>query len=277
MWKCSRNVGVWYTPGLSGSSRLTRRKVSDVQVLDRAVVLLETIRKRSGIGLTPLSKESSLALSTTKRLVDALCRHDLVYRSADGRYTIGPRFLRLITQSPDRRRLVDLARPVLEKTMRTLGEDIALAVLQGQEAAIVLRVLGPQALKIVAPVGSPVSLNCGYRRVLLAYQPPDFIRRYVRDTRFTKYTDATITVKSEIFAALERVRRDGYGVSRGEYVSDAGGVAAPVFSSEQTLAAVIFSYVPMLRFGPKQTAKHVAAITKAARSLSELLAAVAPQ
>jgi DNA-binding IclR family transcriptional regulator len=209
---------------------LTRRKISSIQVIDRAVELLESIRKRSGIALTPLSKESKLALSTTKRLLDALSRHDLVQRSADGRYTIGPRFLRLITQSPERRRLIEAARPVLEKTMRELGEDIGFAVLQGQHAAIVLRVLGPNALKVVPPVD--------FREI------------------------------------LERVRKDGYGILAGAYVPDAGGVAAPVFAGDGTIAAVIFSYVPIGRFGPKQTAKHIATITKAARLVANSLGSV---
>ena len=158
--------------------------------------------------------------------------------------------------------------------MREIAEDIGLAVLQGQHAAIVLRVLGPNPLKVVPPVGAPVTLNCGYRRVLLAYQPPEWIERYLRDTRFTEYTEATIASKNAIRAALERVRKDGYGISRGEYVSDAGGVAAPVFSPEGTIEAVIFSYVPLVRFGPKQTAKQVSSIAKAARSLSRLLSGV---
>ena len=249
-----------------------RSRSSAVQVIDRAVRILDAISEEPYIALTSLSRKTNLTLTTTKRIIDSLRDHDFIQKSPDGRrYALGPRFQTLVTQNPDQRRLVQIARPILEKAARELCEDVAVAMLRGKHAVIIDRVLGPRALKIVPPLGAPVTLNCGYRRVLLAFQPSRWIDEYIQRTPFIKYTRSTITSRRELLAALEQIRTTGFSVSRGEYVQEAGGVAAPVFGPDKHLSAVLFSYVPILRFDQAHVTRHVACVTAAAKELSDIL------
>lgn len=249
-----------------------RKKTSGIQVIDRAMHVLEVVGDHPSISLTPLSAELKLALTTTKRIVDSLRAHNLIQQDPRGRgYSLGVRFQILAAQVPSQRQLVRTARPILTRLMHLLGEDVGLAVLQGTHALTIDRVLGPHPLKIIAPFSATVTLNCGYRRVLLAYQTEHWINEYLSTTQFIKYTEATVVRRDDICLLLAKLRAQGFVVSRGEHVPDAGGVAAPVFHIDGQLAATMFSYVPLARFSQAQASVHIDFVSAAAAELTTLL------
>ena len=217
-----------------------------VQVIDRAVRLLDLIGEQEGIALTPLSTGSNLALSTTKRILNSLTANGLVEQSGQ-RYRLGPRLQYLASQAPSRRSLIELARPVLDGLARRAGEDVGLGVLRGGQPLIIDHALGPQPLKIVEPKNDRVPLNCGWRRVLLAFQPQEWIDEYLRTMKFRLYTKTTITSKAAIRQSLEAIRRNRIAVSYEEYVKDAVGIAAPVFDVDDVFVATIFLIAPLSR------------------------------
>ena len=235
------------------------RKGKAIQVIDRAVSLLEAIGPQNSVPLTKLSAEAGLALSTTKRILDSLAMHGFVEQDSErGAYRLGSRLHFLAGQPPSQRRFVEIARPSLIDLMRRSSEDVGLAVLQGRHAIIIDRETGPEAMKIIETANDPVPLNCGYRRVLLAYQPEPWIEQYLESTHFPRYTRYTITDKNRIRRLLDEIRKTGICVSGGEYFKDARGVAAPVFDAGSELAGhpVCGDAVGTLLEASRQTALH---------------------
>ena len=214
-----------------------------------------------------------LPLSTTQRIVTSLAAHGFVEQTnPGGRYILGGRLELLASHVDSTRNLTNLARPIMEKLMADTQEDVFLAVLRDQYAVIVERLVGPQALKIVEPPGEvAVTLNCGFRRVLLAYQPQRWIDEYIGNTTFVRYADATITDKTELRRNLQKVREQGYAVSRSESVQEAAGIAAPVFGTKGEIVATLFIVGPAVHFTKQFVSKRIPKVTSAAKRLTNLL------
>src|SRR5205085_1958036 len=156
-------------------------RYGNIQVIDRAVRILDVVSQSGGATLSSIGAKASLPLSTVSRILESLAAHALVERDEDGRmYRLGRRLLTLSSgvrqQSAD---LIRLGRPLLEQLAVRSGEDVGLSRLQGAHAVIVDRVDGPSHLKIIDVLAKPEPLYCGaFRKVLLAHQSPEWIDKY---------------------------------------------------------------------------------------------------
>ncbi len=243
-----------------------------IQVLDRAVRILDALRENGGSRLTSLSAKARLPLSTTSRIVSSLVANGIVEHEHTTRcYRLGARLLFLGSQIISRP-LSEVARPVLERLAQQSGEDAGLSILQGTHALIVDRVEGPHPLKIVEAMRQPVPLYCGaFRKVLLAYQPPSWIEGYISSNELEKFTPRTIRRKAELRKELELIRTRGYALSYGEYLPDSGGVSAPVFGPREDVQAALFIWGPHSRLN-EQTAQRLAKlVVEAAADLTQIV------
>jgi DNA-binding IclR family transcriptional regulator len=245
-----------------------------IQVIDRAVRILDVVSENGGARLSAIRQETALPISTVARILETLAGHALVERGADQRtYGLGRRFLtlsaRIHHQAAD---LIKLGRPLLERLAAESGEDVALSRLQGTHAMIVDRVDGPNPLKIIDVLGQPEPLYCGaFRKVLLAYQSPEWIERYLGSVRFIRFTRNTITSKTALRAELARIREQGHARSVGERLPDAAGVAAPVFGVRGELEAAVFIVPPTSRFTRARVPVLVRLVMETARTLTALV------
>jgi IclR family acetate operon transcriptional repressor len=253
-------------------SSIASRRTS-IQVIDRAMHILAVIGDNGGATLTTIGERTRLPISTVSRIVDSLGAHGLVERDEGQRtWTLGPRLLALSTRVRPRRDLVKVARPVLERLAQESREDVALSVLQGTHAVIVDRVDGPNPLKIIDVLGQPEPLYCGaFRKVLLAYQPREWIDRHLEGIKLVQFTPSTITSKRALREELEGIRQRGYAVSSGERLPDAGGVAAPVFGLRDEIVAAVFIVAPATRITANQVPRLAPLVVSAAREVTGLL------
>jgi DNA-binding IclR family transcriptional regulator len=221
-----------------------------MKLVHRIVSVLEIIAEnKRPPNLSSLSTQSQLPISTVSRILDSLMLHGLVEQDKLHRtYSIGPRFFYLASHYNTNQQIITAARPALEWLSQESKEDTGLSMLYGAYAIIVDRVYGPQPLKIISSITEVVPLYCGaFRKVLLAYQEPDFIRRYLEETNFVRFTRDTINSKNALKKELQSIRRKGYAVSFGEYLPDAAGVAAPVFGMQDRIEFAIFIVGPRIR------------------------------
>lgn len=236
-------------------------------------MLLQTLSEKGSCSLKELSAASSLAVSTTSRLLDSLELHGFVEREAETkRYELGRTCFLLAAKSKPRTDLVSLTHPVLQWLVDKTGEDAGLAELHGTHAVIIDRVEGGHALKIIDVISKPEPLNCGaFRKVLLAYQSDAWIDSYIRSHVFERFTARTITTGAGIRREIAKIRKLGYALSYGERLKDAGGIAAPVFDSSGRIRAAIQIVVPVTRMSASTTKHNIGAVVRAARECTQEL------
>ena len=148
-----------------------RESVSGVNVLDKAVVILNAI-EHSPLSLADLSATTGLPRATAHRLAVALERHDLVARDGGGRFGLGPRLVSLARASAsDSRSLAELARPALTILRDTTGESSQLYVPQGDRRICLLSLESPHSLRTIVPVGAALPMSVGSAGKVLRGDP----------------------------------------------------------------------------------------------------------
>lgn len=252
--------------------------MKDVRVVERIKTLLETLSQMGSASLKELSAASSLAISTTSRLLDSLELHGFVERDAGTkRYGLGPSILLLAAKCKPRTDLVSLMHPILRWLVDETGEDAGLAELHDTYAVIIDRVEGGHALKIIDGISRPEPLNCGaFRKVLLAYQTDAWIDSYIRSHVFERFTPRTITTASGVRREIAKIRKLGYALSCGERLRDAGGIAAPVFDLSGKIRASIQIVFPLARMSPSTTKHNIGAVVRAGRECTQKLGGQMP-
>jgi DNA-binding IclR family transcriptional regulator len=84
--------------------------------------------------------------------------------------------------------------------------------------------------------------------MLLAFQDPGFIDTYLRAVPLDPLTPRTITDVGKLRQRLQTIRREGFGVSIGETVPGAAGIAAPIFNADGSVTAGLLIAAPIERF-----------------------------
>jgi DNA-binding IclR family transcriptional regulator len=253
---------------------------ASIQVIDRAVRLLEVIGNTESATLSALATAANLPLSTTSRILESLIGHGFVARETAGRsYGLGLRLAALGQRARQRQHVTATSRPVLEALAADTGEDVGLSVLVGTVAVVMDWVDGPQPLKIVQPetIGAPEDLHYGaFRKVLLAHQEAAWIESYIAGLTFRKYTSRTITSRPALRRELERIRDHGHAVSIEEKIRDAAAVAAPVFGSDGKIRAAVMISCPVSRFGQARIGSLSSSVMRAAGEITRRLDGIEP-
>lgn len=220
-----------------------------IQSLLRSMELLEVLKERNrSFSIAELSEAMDLPPSTIHRILQTFCERKYVMRDERSHtYRLGPALIPLGKAAAKGIRLQDAAYPVLTALSEATREDTYLIIPVGNKGLVIEKVDGPNHLKVVEEFGYEMYLHCGaIRKVLLAYQSPYFIDEYFKN--IIVHARAFPHVHPEdLRKELEAIRRDGYAISRGDYVPDAIGIGAPVFNSEGELAASIGIIAPTIR------------------------------
>ncbi len=224
-----------------------------VQVLDRAVLLVDTVAQSGPSALAELVEATGLTRPTTHRLAVALERHGLFARNADGRFVLGGRLAAWGKAASGR--IVDDARPVLAALVARTGESAQLYVREGDHRvclAVHDRLSG--GLRDTVALGAVMPLTRGSGgKVLLAW--------------------ATDAERFEVAAAaLATVRRRGWAESVGEREAGVASVSAPVRGIGGEVAAAVSVSGPIERLGQHPGRRLARAVVEAAERLAAVIA-----
>ena len=131
--------------------------------VDRTLKILELVaRHPEGCALSFVSKELSLPLSATHRLLAALCDAGYLKQSREqGDYVLTMKLVSLGLGFLSTAGVVDIAQPILERLAEESGELVRLGVLDGEELVFVAKAQGAtRGLKYDPDMGLSVKLSC---------------------------------------------------------------------------------------------------------------------
>jgi DNA-binding IclR family transcriptional regulator len=209
-----------------------------VQSVQRAAALLEAIAASPEPHTAPdLAERCGLNRSTAWRILATLEDEGLVDRDpATNRYSIGHAVSRLASAAADS--LPRLARPHLEELSRRTGETVSLAVPRRLQLVYVDQVQAPHVMA-ADWLGRAVPLHAtSTGKALLAWLPAEELDAALTQP-LARFTERTITEPAALRQELDRVRRRGYAVSRGELEADLWGTSAPVLDRRGRAIAVV--------------------------------------
>lgn len=213
------------------------RRPGGVQSLARAFAILEAIADAGGMTtLSDVADRVDLPLATAHRLVRSLVTLGYVRQEPNRQYSLGPRLLRLGTESG--RRVGVWAAPRLAEAVEELGESVNLAVLDHDEVVYVAQSQpSTHLMRMFTEVGRrtlPHTTAVG--KAILAGSSDDEVLALLRRTGMPRRTVHTITAPEAFLEVLARTRRSGYALDEEEQELGVRCVAVAVPDSPRPMA-----------------------------------------
>jgi DNA-binding IclR family transcriptional regulator len=191
-----------------------------------------------GLSLGQIAKELGLPRSTVQRIVDALDTENFVVAaSPTARVKLGPALVRIA--SSVRFRIVEVARPYMERLSGATGETVDLSVMDQDKLVFLDQVPGSHRLRAVSAMGVSFPLHCSANgKALLAALDEAQLSRVKRRLKLSAHTANTITSWKRLSAELDTVRKEGVAYDREEHSAGICAVAAVVRGPAGDLAAI---------------------------------------
>ncbi|OGO10627.1 MAG: hypothetical protein A2Z66_05080 [Chloroflexi bacterium RBG_13_66_10] len=227
---------------ISGSSDPAAPDRYHVRSVERALSILKLFLTGEGeLNLAEISARMQLPQSTAFRLLVTLRSSGLIEQSKNnGKYRLGTTSLALggaFLRSSDLRQS---AKDSLEALRDRCGETVHLAVLDKLEVIYLDKLAGLHPIGLMSSrVGDRSPAHCtGLGKALLAQLSDAEIRERYTNTPLRRYTPNTITHLGTLLKDLAEIRAQGYAIDDEEHEAGVACVAAPIFDSAGTAAAL---------------------------------------
>lgn len=222
-------------------------------------------------GVTDLARHLGLTKSNTHRLLQTLVASGYVRNlEQSGKYELTLKLWELGAAIVDRLDLRTVAIEYMERLCQVSSETVHLSVLEGSEVIYLAKVDSPHPVRAYSRVGGRAPAYCvATGKVLLAYAPATLIDQISLELK--PFTALTITTPNELRTDLEKVRRTGYAVNRGEWRDSVCGVAAPIWNAAGQVCAAIGLSGPVDRFKARSLKQLSPTVVSVAQQISSRL------
>ncbi|HSY05971.1 MAG TPA: IclR family transcriptional regulator C-terminal domain-containing protein [Steroidobacteraceae bacterium] len=262
-------------PAASAVPRLFTAGPEYVQSLHRGLSVIRCFdSEHAAMTLSEIATRAALARAVARRLL--LTLEHLGYARRLGRqFLLTPRILELGFSYLSSLDVALLAQPFMEQVAHAIDESCSLAVLDAHDIVYVQRVAVRKVMTITLGIGARLPAFCtSMGRMLLAGLADDELERWLRALRPQPRTAFTLTERSALRAALQRVRTQDYAYVEQELQEGLCSLAVPVRDARGQIIAALNTGMA-LRVGARAYAlkKALPALRAAARSIERSLPA----
>lgn len=233
----------------------------------KALRLLEALsRSAEPRGVTDIAAELGLTKANAHRLLRTLLAEGHVRQYPDATYGLTLKMWRLGARRVESFEVLDAARPVVRELARASGESVQLGVPEGTAVVCIDKADGTRLLRgtTILPARVPAHAMAS-GKALLAYD--DDMSSQLQFP-LKQYTASTICDEQWLRDELQQIRNSGISISRGEWLEDVWGIAAPVFGATGKPIAAICLWGAKARLSSSVSEEFVAQVKLAARKIS---------
>lgn len=238
-----------------------------VRAVERALDILKAFTP-SDHQLTAgeLLKRVDLSRPTLYRLLRTLEHSGFIVASGDPqRFQLGPSVAYLAHVWSSGLDIATLAQPMLRRLWEETGETVSLMVHQGDYRTCVAELPSAQPLSFKRGVGYREHVTAGASgRAILAFAPSP-------ESYLNKEGGRHIDDLQEYLRNLERIRQQGYAISREELIKGAVAVAVPFFFGDGKVMGSLAVFGPSVRVDKVRVGEFAALLKEEARKLSQAL------
>jgi IclR family KDG regulon transcriptional repressor len=224
------------------------------------------------LGITTLAGRLRLAKSTVHRLAATLTSAGFLEQNGEtGKYRLGVALFELGALVRRRMDVANEARPKLRELLEKTGETVQLGIVDHYSVLYVYEMESPRAIRMAAAVGGRAPLHCtAVGKVLLAYQPADYVRQVI-ERGLAAYTPQTLTRRDAVLAMLGEVRLREHAVDDEESEGGLRAIAAPVRNHAGAVIAALGVAAPVQRMSKKAMQACVPSVVETAGAISARL------
>jgi DNA-binding IclR family transcriptional regulator len=250
---------------------MNESELKEKGVLAHVCAILDCFsQERTDLGVREVARLTGLSTSTSGRLLQEMKERGILRQHAETKtYSMG---IRLLNWSGVYLATLDIravAMPVMTDLQQMSRETISLYVLDGADRVCVERLESPQNVRIVARLGLRLPLYAGSAgKVILAFLPVARQEQILNTVSLQPFTRHTITDPAALLAELEKIVKQGYAFSHGEWIEDASGVAAPIFGPDRMVTGALTISGPTQRFTREMIERYGREVVIAANEIS---------
>ena len=224
------------------------------------------------LGITTLATRLRLAKSTVHRLAATLTSAGFLEQNSEtGKYRLGVALFELGALVRRRMDVANEARPKLRELLEKTGETVQLGIVDHESVLYVYEMESRHAIRMAAAVGGRAPLHCtAVGKVLLAFQPPDYVKR-VLSNGLKSCTPKTMTRRDEVLAMLEEIASREYAIDDEESEPGLRAIAAPVRNHTGLVIAALGVAAPVQRMTKKVMQDCVPSVLATAQAVSARL------
>lgn len=240
------------------------------QSIQRAVAALKYFADHDGEHTAPaIAKALELSPGTVLRILKALASAGLLARNPlTEAYYLGSASV-VLGQAAQRAFGLDRALPILEQVNAETQESVNLAVREGDESVVMLRVQSTLPLRFEQSTGARFPLyTTASGKAILAFSPD--ASNYVESLseRLKQLTPRTLQTPVALSQQLTQVHRRGYSIDAEENVEGVRCVGAPVVDTAGRAHAAVVIQVPTVRMSRERERELGQLAIRAAREVS---------
>jgi len=238
--------------------------------------ILELLAHEGGpLGVTEIARRLGMPKSGIHRVLQLMRGAGWVKHTEHGQYDCSLKLWELGQRVADRMDLRKMAAALMRDLAQRTQETVHLSILDNGEVLYLEKLDSPQPVRAFTRVGGRAPAYCvATGRAMLAYADEATLAAATRDMEV--FTALTVKSRQALDKELERVRRKGYAVNRGEWRGGVRGLAAPVFDGRGWVVAAIGIAGPGERLSDAAIQAMAPVVVSAAESLSRELGFAAP-
>lgn len=235
-----------------------------ISVLDIVASACEPMR------FTDILEKSDQPRGTLHRQLTNLVEEGLLSINRDQSYSLGLRLLKFASRAWAGNQFRHVAEPHLKRLHGVTGETVHLGILHGTEVIYLDKIESEQAIRTYSQIGNASPVYCtGVGKAALASLPDAQLDDIIKRIRFHRYTENTITSRQELLAQIKQIRDCGNAYDHEEHEVGIRCVAAPVHSSDGTMAAGISVTGPSYRVSTDDLAEWSGLVRETAAAIMD--------
>jgi len=253
---------------MSGQESAYRERNSTA---DRALDILGMFTDETPvISGAAVSTRLGVAKSTAYRYLQSLVTNHFLEEAPGGGFRLGLRVLELARLARKSFGLTETAAPVMAGLAAKVHETVLLTRRVGDLVVCLDRAESEtHRVRISYERGSTLPVNAGASAlVLLAWSPLAEAEAALRAAPLREFTASTLTDVGELLTRLEKIRADGYAISRSELDHDVLGIAAPIRDDTGRVVAAVSVAAVASRVTPGLEREIIDAVLTAAEDIT---------
>lgn len=242
-----------------------------IELVEKTFNVLEALAEEpGGASLRSLASRAGLVKSSAFRILFTLKELGYVEQEAhNGDYRLTLKTLILGRRAAVRPTLANVAQPHLVTARDQTKESTALAEWRRGKAILIQSAEAANLLSLQLQVGDSCALHASaLGKAIAAHLPPEELELGLGTGPLPRFTDRTLTTRSQLASELVRVRKNGVAVNDGETVEGAYFVGAPVFDSNDRVCASVSICAPIARCSPAKRQAMALCVKAAAAAIS---------
>jgi len=257
----------------TGEPRMDQSAIEAVDRAGRILFALAASPRESS--LLEVANRAGLSKPTAFRILATLVTEGLVTQNREtAGYRLGVLPLGLASSVLQSIPVRNLAHPIMTAIRDKVNETVVLSVREHDFRVNVDAVEAINAISQSQQIGVPIPLYAGATsRVFLAAMEPQELAAYLDRTTLQPFSETTITDRDRLKNEVERVRRQGFALSTGEFTNGSIAVARIIRDRLGQPVAAMHVSIPRSRASEDLIERCAAALKTGVETLERAIAA----